>query len=146
MLARLFAEAYLANWRKASDAARAIGVAGSPGSIAVKANRLLKQARESGLLEKRLRELTGDMGAAEVVLGLSRIARGEAEEQERLRRLGIVADLSQYVRQVEVKGDEALSGGSNGHEGAHFQRVEENAHGPWVALPSESILSTFSSI
>jgi hypothetical protein len=74
-----FAEAYLANGRKASDAARTIGVTGSAGSIAVKANRLLKQARESGLLEKRLEEIAAAMGVDEVLERLSVITRASGE-------------------------------------------------------------------
>jgi hypothetical protein len=91
-----FADEFLANGANADGAARAVGATRRGGE-------LLQRARRTGVMQERLGQLDGVMSAQEAVSALTALARGETEEQRRLHVLGVVADLSRYVQQVEIK-------------------------------------------
>lgn len=105
---RLFVEAILANGGDATAAAKAAGVAGTPGAIKVTASRLLARARTRGLLEHRLAKILGAMGAEEVQERLATLAR---------------ADIGRHLA-FDEKGDPRLAV-SKDHTGIIREFVEE---------------------
>ena len=88
---RLFAEAYLANGGQVKNAAIAAGVTGTPKSLEVKAARLHKRARTSGLLEQKLQQIEAAMGKEETLLRLSRQARADIGRHLSFNAAGDVA-------------------------------------------------------
>ena len=91
---RLFAEAYLANGGQVKNAAIAAGVTGTPKSLEVKAARLHKRARVSGLLEQKLQQIEGAMGKEETLLRLSRQARADIGRHLSFNAAGVSLQVS----------------------------------------------------
>ena len=90
-IVRMFAEGYLANGGNGTQAAIGAGVKGTPGAIRVTANRLLKKARASGLLEQKLQQIEAAMGKEETLLRLSRQARADIGRHLRFGEAGDVS-------------------------------------------------------